>query len=74
MTGEIYSADSQKLVSLLVNARNEAGLTQKSAAAFLGKTQSYLSKVESGQRRVDLIELKQFCRVYKKPLSYFVNL
>ncbi|MEK7075252.1 MAG: helix-turn-helix transcriptional regulator, partial [Patescibacteria group bacterium] len=36
-------------------------------------TQSYLSKIESGQRRFDVLQLKEFAKLYKKPLDYFVK-
>ena len=41
-------------------------------AEKLGRTQSYISKVEAGQLRLDLIQLGEFAKLYKKNLSYFV--
>jgi len=73
MSKTIYSKDHKFLVEQLKKARNEAGLGQKDAAEILCKTQSYLSKIESGQRRIDVIQLKEFARVYKKPLEYFIK-
>jgi transcriptional regulator with XRE-family HTH domain len=58
---------------LLRQARIEAGLTQKEAAEMLGKPQSFVSKVESGERRVDVIELQDLAAIYKKPLSFFLE-
>lgn len=55
----------------LRDAREKAGLTQAEAASALGQTQPFLSKCESGERRVDFIELKEFARLYKLPLSFF---
>jgi len=40
---------------------------------MLKKTQSYISKIESGQRRLDIIQLKSFAKIYKKDLEYFIN-
>lgn len=57
----------------LRDARLEAGFTQIEAARLLGITQSVLSKCERGERRVDAVELLEFARVYKKPLSYFLE-
>lgn len=57
----------------LRQARQEAGLTQAEVARRLGKPQSYVSKCESGERRVDVVELAQFARLYKKALDFFVS-
>ena len=47
----------QRLGQLLVEARQAAGLTQAELAARLRRPQSYVSKYESGERRLDVIEL-----------------
>lgn len=46
-------------------------MTQQAVARELKKPQSFVSKCESGERRVDFVELRAFARLYKKPLSYF---
>jgi transcriptional regulator with XRE-family HTH domain len=69
----IYTKTHQKLVNQLIKARKEAGLKQIDAARLLGKTQSYISKIESGQRRIDIVQLKEFARIYKKKLDYFIK-
>jgi transcriptional regulator with XRE-family HTH domain len=56
---------------LLRVAREEAGLTQMDVARALKVHQSFVSKCESGERRLDVIELQYFAKLYKKPLSYF---
>lgn len=53
-------------------ARLEAGLTQVQVAKKLGHYQSYVSKIESGERRVDVIELNKFAKLYSKSVSYFL--
>lgn len=53
-------------------AREEAELTQTEVAARLRRPQSYVSKCEAGERRVDVVELGAFARLYKKPLDFFV--
>ena len=50
----------QAVVDALVAARHEAGLTQAELAERLGKPQSFVSKIERGERRVDVLE---FCQV-----------
>ncbi len=42
-------------------------------AKLLGKTQSHVSKVEAGQRRIDVVALKEFVRIYKKHIDYFLK-
>ena len=69
----IYSDDHKYMVEQLKKARKDVGLDQTSAAKLLGRTQSYVSKVESGQRQIDIVELKQFARIYKKGLDYFLR-
>lgn len=54
-------------------AREDAGLTQADAAKGLGRPQSFVSKCESGERRVDVIELQDFAVLYKKPLNFFIH-
>lgn len=72
MPKSIYGAEYKKLVENLRKAREEAGLRQVDVAQKLDKPQSYISKIERGERRVDVVELKAFARLYKKPLDYFV--
>ncbi len=69
--GEIWSSEYKGFLKKLRQARVEAGLTQVEAAEKLGKPQSYVSKCESGERRVDVVELKRLAKLYRKPLAYF---
>lgn len=73
MPRSIYQDDHKKIVERLKKARFEAGLAQAEVAEKFGKTQSYLSKIESGQRRFDVLQLKEFAKVYGKPLEYFLK-
>ena len=66
MPKTIYSKDHKYTIERLKKARLDAGLGQIKTAKLLGKTQSYISKVESGQRRIDIVQLKEFARIYKK--------
>ena len=73
MPRAIYKKEHKMIVERLKKARIEAGLGQIEVAEKLGRTQSYLSKIESGQRRFDVLQLKEFAKIYKKPLDYFVK-
>ncbi len=53
-----------RLLKALRQAREDAGLTQLDVAERLGVYASYVSKCESGERRIDVVELAEFCRVY----------
>lgn len=66
---ELYDA----FLVRLKRAREDAGLTQAQAAARLNKSQSYVSKCERGELKVDVIELLAFASVYGKSLVYFVD-
>ena len=72
MKKTIYSKEHKHIIQQLKKARQESNLEQKKVAKLLIKTQSFISKIESGQRRVDLVQLKDFAKIYKKPLSYFI--
>lgn len=58
----IYSPEHRKLTALLRSLRENAGLTQVQLAARLRRSQSFVSKYEAGQRRLDLVELRQLAR------------
>jgi len=57
----------------LRKAREEAGLSQVEVAKKLKRPQSHISNVESGQQRVDVIELQIFAKIYNKDIKYFVK-
>lgn len=73
MSKSIFSGDHKYLIDQLKRAREEVGLDQTEVAKKLEKTQSYISKIESGQRRIDLIQLKEFAKIYKKKLNFFLK-
>jgi transcriptional regulator with XRE-family HTH domain len=56
MPSATFSERYGAVVTTLVEARREAGLTQVELAAILGRPQSYVSKVERRERRVDPVE------------------
>ncbi len=57
----------------LRQARRDAGMTQIEVARRLRRPQSFVSKCESGERRVDVVELVEFARQYGKSLDFFVG-
>ena len=73
MSNSIYSNEYKRVLKKLKMARIEAGLTQVDVVQKLKKPQSYISKIERGERRVDIAELSILAKIYKKPLDYFTK-
>ena len=69
----IYSKEHKFIVEKLKEARLEAGFGQEKVAELLGKTQSHISKIEAGQRRLDIVQIKEFAKIYKKKISFFIK-
>jgi transcriptional regulator with XRE-family HTH domain len=68
-----HSRRYQQFLKRLRIARQEAELTQVEVATRLGHPQSFVSKCESGERKVDVIEFAEFAELYGKSLEYFVS-
>jgi DNA-binding XRE family transcriptional regulator len=66
-----YVKHYRAFLSRLSLARSEAGYTQAEIARKLSNPRSFISKCESGERRVDLVELQHLARIYRKSLSFF---
>lgn len=60
MTRSVFSLRYEHLITHLVEARKAAGLTQIMLAKLLDRPQSFVSKVERGERRLDVIEFIDF--------------
>ncbi len=73
MKRSIHTKEYAVFVERLRNARQEAGLTQVQVAKRLKRPQSYVSNVESGQQRVDVVELQKFAKLYDKDTNYFIK-
>ncbi len=58
----VHRKDYQRFLSLLLKARNDAGLTQSEVAKALGHPQSYVSKYERGERRLDAVEFLEVAK------------
>lgn len=57
MTKSLHTPEYAGLIRILVDTRKQAGMTQQDVADRLGKPQSYVAKVEGGERRLDIVEL-----------------
>ena len=58
---------------VLREAREGAGLSQRQAARKLDRTQAYVSKSETGERRVDVVEMVDFLRAYDQEPESFIR-
>jgi len=63
----------EQLLSLLRFVRTEAGLTQTDVAHRLNQPQSFVSKYESGERRLDILELREVCGAIGTTLPEFIE-
>ena len=57
------TTSQDRYLHLLRQARLDAGLTQAELAIRLGQPQSFVSKYESGERRLDILELRHICKI-----------
>lgn len=73
MEKSIHSGEHARLRSLLRQLREKAGLKQVELAVKLRKPQSFVSNYERGERRLDLLELKQVCSALGVRLVDFVR-
>jgi transcriptional regulator with XRE-family HTH domain len=68
-----FQARYDAFLKRLVSAREEAGLTQREVAEKLGTFHSWIPKSETGDRRLDVMELMRLADLYGKPLDYFLK-
>ncbi|MDX1947277.1 MAG: helix-turn-helix transcriptional regulator [Pirellulaceae bacterium] len=73
MEKTIASPAQAQLCRLLKQVRRGAGLNQVDLAQRLGEPQSFVSRYETGQQRLDLLELRQVCRALGLSLTEFVQ-
>ncbi|MFI7165299.1 helix-turn-helix domain-containing protein [Rhodococcus erythropolis] len=73
MEKSIYSAEYQQLCALLRQLRLDAGLTQVDVASRLDAPQSFVSKYESGERRLDIAEAKDVATALGVTLGQIVD-
>lgn len=72
MRKTIHSREQAHLTALLRRLRHDAGLRQVDLARRLRRPQSFVSKYETGERRLDLVELHQVCKALGISLGAFV--
>ena len=68
----IYDPQYEFIINQLKIARKQSGLRQQTISDEIGKYESYLSKIENGDRRIDILELVELARIYKKKLEFFI--
>ena len=73
MKKSIYTTQQQALQSLLRQIRREGNLRQVDLAKRIHEPQSFVSKYESGERRLDVIELRDICEALGISLGAFVD-
>jgi transcriptional regulator with XRE-family HTH domain len=73
MSVDSESADKETLRSLLRDIRQRVGIRQSDLAERLGLPQSFVSKYESGERRLDILELRLVCQALGLSMSQFVQ-
>jgi transcriptional regulator with XRE-family HTH domain len=69
----IYNPSYVTLVQKLIDLRKETKITQKQLANVLGKPQSYVAKVEGCERKLDVLELLDWCKALGKPASEYIQ-
>ncbi len=73
MDKTIKTKEYAKFIEKLRKARLEAGLKQIDVAKKVKRPQSYISRVESGEYRLDILEVKKFAKIYGKSIRYFIK-
>jgi transcriptional regulator with XRE-family HTH domain len=67
----LHTSRYRAFLARLRQARMDAGLTQEEIAGRLGRPQTWVSKCELGERRVDFVEIEDFAAACDKPLEFF---
>lgn len=74
MEKSIHTAEYRVFLKLLRERRKKAGLTQVELGKLLGQSQSFVSKCERGENRIDVVQLRAICQVLGITLPRFVAL
>jgi transcriptional regulator with XRE-family HTH domain len=68
-----YLAQRKRLLALLRETRTKAGFTQAELASRLHRDQTFVSKYETGERRLDILELRDVCRAIGIDFKEFIR-
>ncbi len=74
MRKSIHEEPYTALRAALKDARKKAGFNQAAVAKRLGRTQSYVAKYETGDRRLDVVEFVEVCRAVDADPSAVLNI
>lgn len=70
----IHNKEYKTVIRLLRNVREERGITQGQLAELLGCSQTVISKIETSERRLDIIELRKICMLLNISFIDFITL
>lgn len=73
MDKTIKTKEYARFIEKLRKARLEAGLKQIDVAKKVKRPQSYISRVESGEYRLDILEVKKFAKIYRKNIDELIK-
>jgi transcriptional regulator with XRE-family HTH domain len=73
MKKTIHSKEYRKLISLLREKRENLDVTQVKLASMIDTDQTFISKIENCERRIDVIELRTICKVLKISFTDFIQ-
>jgi transcriptional regulator with XRE-family HTH domain len=73
MDKTIKTKEYARFIEKLRKARLEARLKQIDVAKKVKRPQSYISRIESGEYRLDILEVKRFAKIYGKSIEYFLK-
>jgi transcriptional regulator with XRE-family HTH domain len=72
-TSDDVEGDRRAMGERLRQAREYLGFSQEEVAKYVGVSRSALSNIETGQRKVDALELKKLASLYKRPATHFTG-
>jgi transcriptional regulator with XRE-family HTH domain len=73
MDKTLYTKGQLEFQRLLRELRQQAALRQQDVAELIDEPQSFVSKYESGERRLDILELREVCQALGISLAQFVK-